>query len=132
MLSLLLHGYWLQLDLWGVADENNHLFKLPTLVDMLDELLAPYGELRLNQPTPDEEDAFYLRHGETRDSLKVCCEREKLPMHPVAILREYESYRQLFHRQREYTTMVVQLGVCCVCKQRFVAELATHSMTIDD
>jgi hypothetical protein len=37
----------LQLDLWSVADANNHLFKLPTLVDMLHELLAPYAELRL-------------------------------------------------------------------------------------
>lgn len=36
-----------QLDLWSVADANNHLFKLPTLVDMLHELLAPYAELRL-------------------------------------------------------------------------------------
>jgi hypothetical protein len=38
---------FLQLDLWSVADANNHLFKLPTLVDMLHELLAPYAELRL-------------------------------------------------------------------------------------
>ncbi|WIA22113.1 hypothetical protein OEZ85_004454 [Tetradesmus obliquus] len=59
-----------QLDLWSVADANNHLFKLPTLVDMLHELLAPYAELRLTPGTPDDEEAFYLRHGETRDSLK--------------------------------------------------------------
>lgn len=38
---------------------------------MMFELLAPYGELRLHSAVPSDEVAFYLRHGETEESLKV-------------------------------------------------------------
>jgi hypothetical protein len=73
LLPLLVTCCWLhmQLDLWSVADANNHLFKLPTLVDMLQELLGPYGELRLSSAVPTDEQAFFLRHGETEESLKA-------------------------------------------------------------
>lgn len=60
-----------QLDLYGVAEQNNYEHKLLTLSDMVFELLAPYGEVRLGSATPSDEQAFYLRHGETPDSLKV-------------------------------------------------------------
>lgn len=61
----------LQLDLYAVAEANRCLYKLQTWVDMLFEMLAPYGELRLHSAVPSDEEAFYLRHGETRESLKV-------------------------------------------------------------
>lgn len=64
-----------QLDLWAVADASNYLFKLPTLMDMLAELLAPYGELRIGAASPSDEDAFYLRHGESKETLKVRARR---------------------------------------------------------
>jgi hypothetical protein len=60
-----------QLDLYSVAEHNNYEHKLMTLSDMLYELLAPYGEVRVGAASPSEEQAFYLRHGETTDSLKV-------------------------------------------------------------
>jgi len=60
-----------QLDLYAVAEHNNYEHKLPTLSDMLFELLSPYGEVRLGAASPSDEVAFYLRHGETADSLKV-------------------------------------------------------------
>lgn len=60
-----------QLDLYAVAEHNNYVHKLLTLSDMVFELLAPYGEVRLGAATPSDEEAFYLRHGETPDSLKV-------------------------------------------------------------
>jgi hypothetical protein len=60
-----------QLDLYGVAEHNNYEHKLMTLSDMLFELLAPYGEVRLGSASPSDEQAFYLTHGETPDSLKV-------------------------------------------------------------
>lgn len=61
----------LQLDLYGVAEHNNYEHKLMTLSDMLFELLQPYGEVRLGSASPSDEQAFYLTHGETSDSLKV-------------------------------------------------------------
>ena len=61
----------MQLDLYGVAEQNNYEHKLMTLSDMVFELLAPYGEVRLGSAAPSDEQAFYLRHGETPDSLKV-------------------------------------------------------------
>jgi hypothetical protein len=63
----------LQLDLYGVAEHNNYEHKLMTLSDMMFELIAPYGEVRLGNASPTDEQAFYLRHGETPDSLKVNC-----------------------------------------------------------
>jgi hypothetical protein len=60
-----------QLDLYGVAEHNNYEHKLMTLSDMMFELIAPYGEVRLGNASPSDEQAFYLRHGETPDSLKV-------------------------------------------------------------
>lgn len=62
----------MQLDLYGVAEHTNYKHKLLTLSDMLFELQAPYGEVRLGAASPSDEQAFYLRHGETADSLKVC------------------------------------------------------------
>ena len=57
--------------MYAVADANKYLHKLPTLLDMMAELQAPYGEVRYISPCPSDEEAFYLRHGETRQSLKV-------------------------------------------------------------
>ncbi len=63
--------FCVQLNLYDVAEHNNYEHKLMTLSDMLFELLAPYGEVRIGSASPSEEQAFYLRHGETPDSLKV-------------------------------------------------------------
>jgi hypothetical protein len=35
------------------------------------ELQAPYGEWRLADAEPSDEEAFFLRHNETEDTLKV-------------------------------------------------------------
>lgn len=82
----------LQLDLYAVAEANRSLFKLPTLVDMLFELLAPYQELRLHSAVPSDEDAFYLRHGETRESLKVGMQLQLLQWH-VELLQTLHSFK---------------------------------------
>lgn len=61
----------LHLDLCGLAEHNNYEHKLMTLSDMVFELWAPYGEVRLGSAAPSDEQAFYLRHGETPESLKI-------------------------------------------------------------
>jgi hypothetical protein len=38
---------------------------------MMAELVAPYGELRLDGEPYNEEQVFYMLHGESKESLKV-------------------------------------------------------------
>lgn len=44
---------------------------MPTIIDIHQELLAPYGELRLDGGVLTEEEVFLLLHNETSESLKV-------------------------------------------------------------
>ncbi len=63
-----------QLDLWDFASQQQGLqlqHKLATLLDIHAELLAPYGELRVDAEAYSEEDVFLMLHGETKSSLKV-------------------------------------------------------------
>ncbi|KAI8473488.1 MAG: hypothetical protein J3K34DRAFT_518962, partial [Monoraphidium minutum] len=58
-------------DIYDFAKLNGIHDKLSTLLDLYAEIMAPYGEVRLDGEALEESDVFYSLHGETKDSFKV-------------------------------------------------------------